>query len=158
MTEETVQAMYGMSEYQAAVQGLIPKPSQERRDELYRVKNLDELLEASVQKLWEAPTFGWPPRDWVCAWDYIWENMRLRYPKSAQYDPDRKKRFKDRMHLRVMSLATDIARTSPRAWGVQDPSKEAYCSSCKGPRPIEDFEEGYATCMPCLTKKRRARR
>lgn len=149
--------IFGMPEYQAAVQGIIPLPSEQRIKALEKgVPNLRDILGGAVRRLWEAPTFSRQnkaPKDWVCAWDWLLGVMQYEYPERAKYDPKQQARFRDAMHNSVMSLATDVARTSPRAWGVLDPSVECYCSGCHAVRPIEDFDEGYATCRACLESK-----
>lgn len=46
----------------------------------------------------------------------------------------------------LLSYAMSIAKSDTRYWGVDDPTTHSYCSACREPVPIEEFNESPYKC------------
>lgn len=145
-----------LPEYHMVVMGLMPQPSLMRWEEVRPyVRNVDAMVAEGARRIWETRKFSRKnpkPRGWMSAWDYIEKNIVIKYPEDMSYRS--REPFANVLWSRMMSLTLDTAKMDPRYWGVDDPTLEAYCSYCKGPRPIEEFGESHFTCDPCYAKRK----
>ena len=149
-----------LPEYHMVAEGLMPPPAERRFWEMrFVTTNFDRLLPQAVEKVYEAVRFNAAenpkPRGWVSALDFIERELRIRWPDgSRHWYPEKRARYADRIHNTAISLVLDVAKTSTRYWGVDDPSEESYCSYCKGPKPLAEFNKSRFTCDPCFDSRR----
>ena len=142
------------SEYHQVIAGERVPPSIERWDELRDwIPNLDAVVSVGVLLLLE--TINGKGEGWESVDDWV-ERMvvdeSIRYPEH--YAHKSRKRFRDRLVIRTLSLIMDEAKMDTMYWGVSDPSVESWCSYCKSAVPIEQFVQSTYTCDPCFNRRK----
>lgn len=112
--------------YRAAEQGHAESVPEPLWDRVSTIPDHRDVIQEAVELVIEGPSGE------VHAWDFL---------KSHSRD--------DQEHHDLMRTTLYLAKQDTRYWGVADPSRERYCSTCRHVKPIEMFEDGNYNCEDC---------
>jgi len=54
----------------------------------------------------------------------------------------------------LLTLCLETAKMDTRYWGIVDPTVQSWCSYCKQPRPIDEFQSSRYTCEDCFLRRK----